>query len=96
MDSGFDQRAARRRARLVGGTAHSHTELEGIDLEFWQGCSGAERLDATWQMALDAIALKAERMRQDFQDLLTAFGEDSQPPAAAEAHAGRVADREVR
>ncbi|MFZ5896397.1 MAG: hypothetical protein ACOY0T_35410 [Myxococcota bacterium] len=60
MDSGFEKRAAERRARLVGGAAHSHAELDEIDFDFWQRCTGGERLEATWQMALDAIAMKAD------------------------------------
>lgn len=60
MTSGFEQRAAERRARLVGGTVHSHDELDEVDFEFWQSCSGEERLEATWQLALDAITMKAQ------------------------------------
>ena len=59
LASGFEQRAAERRARVVGGTVHSHDELDEVDFEFWQSCSGEERLEATWQLALDAITLKA-------------------------------------
>ncbi|HET9958054.1 MAG TPA: hypothetical protein VFQ61_26335 [Polyangiaceae bacterium] len=60
MDSGFEQRAAERRTRVVGGTARSHDELDELDFEFWQSCSGGERLEATWQLALDAITMKAQ------------------------------------
>ena len=60
MDASFDERARRRRQQMVGGVAKSHEELDDLDWAFWRNESPSARLNAVWQLALDAMAMHAE------------------------------------
>ena len=61
MDTNFQDRARRRREAMVGGVAHSHAELDELDFDFWQRTSPSERLEAVWQLAQDAMMIRAEK-----------------------------------
>jgi hypothetical protein len=60
MDDAFEQRAARRRATWRGGVAHSWAELEDRDIEFWQSATPSARLNAMWQLLVDAWVIKGK------------------------------------
>jgi hypothetical protein len=60
MDVDYERRAAARRASWRGGVARSFEELEARGLQFWQEASPAARLDAMWQLIVEAWELKGK------------------------------------
>lgn len=54
----FERRAEQRRGAWQGATVSSHLEMADQDTKFWSSTSGQERLDAVWEMALEAWSLK--------------------------------------
>ena len=60
MDAAYLARAALRRAKMRGGVARSFDELERAGLEYWQDADGAARLEAIWELIVDAWVLKGE------------------------------------
>ena len=45
---------------MVGGVAHGHEELELADIDFSERAEGSQRLEATWQLAQEAIVIGSE------------------------------------
>ena len=58
MDEEYLTRAERRRRDWQGAAMDSHSAMEVADRQFWQQASASERLDATWEMAMEAWRLK--------------------------------------
>ena len=58
MDPDYQRRAAARRASWSGGTARTFEELEAKGLQFWQEASPSTRLDAMWQLIIDAWVIE--------------------------------------
>lgn len=58
MEKDFAERARERQARWQGGVARTHEEMAEEDLRFWRNATPSQRLEAVWQMALEAWVLK--------------------------------------
>lgn len=59
MDQDFAARAQARRQSWTGAKVSLEDSAQQ-DLHFWSQATPSARLDATWQMALEARALKGE------------------------------------
>lgn len=53
-----EERRKARQANWVGGVAHSFSEMEDVDLAFWQAMSPVERLQMVWSLVEDTLALQ--------------------------------------
>ena len=60
MDESFRRRAAARRATWSGGVARSFDELEEMGLEFWRNASSSAKLNAMWQLLVDAWVVEGK------------------------------------
>jgi hypothetical protein len=56
--SSFEERAARRRSKMVGGVARSFAELEEAGQRFWEAASMQDKLQATHAMLFEAWVLQ--------------------------------------
>lgn len=65
MADTFEERARRRRQTWRSGRARGFEEAQAHDEEFWQAASGADRLAAVWQLALDALVIHPPQANSD-------------------------------
>ena len=57
MNPDFEERANRRR-KTWQGAVESHSVLIDRERNYWRQASASERLDAVWELALEAWSLK--------------------------------------
>jgi hypothetical protein len=58
MDEAARARAEARRGRMRGIVVRSFAELEAAGIEFWQGTPSSARLEAMWQLIVEAWVLE--------------------------------------
>jgi hypothetical protein len=61
MDSAYRRRAEARRATWSGGVAGSFDELEDLGAEFWAKPSPSAKLNAMWQLRVDAWIIEGKQ-----------------------------------
>jgi hypothetical protein len=57
--------------------AASYSSTASQDRKFWQSATASKKLNAVWEMALEAWSLKrGQELHQDFKDLLSVFADE--------------------